>query len=188
MRNRRFCYAVGGLFLALFVGAASAAGIVNIAPCGSDPIVNTNAIQEKINDDGNNSILILPPGKCVLAKCSIANPGADNCRGEKGAHASALYIGRKHNLTLRGASNGTSELVLDPRTTLLASVMTTGMMIGYFAVFFWLPTFLKTERGLSVMGSGQYTMIVIVGSFIGYLAAAYAADHLAGARHSLFSR
>lgn len=63
------------------------------------------------------------------------------------------------------------------RTTVLASVMTTGMMIGYFAVFFWLPTFLKTERGLSVFGSGQYTMIVIAGSFVGYLAAAYAADH-----------
>jgi MFS family permease len=64
------------------------------------------------------------------------------------------------------------------RTTLLASLMTTGMMIGYFAVFTWLPTFLKTERGLSVLNSGQYTMIVIVGSFLGYLAAAYCADHL----------
>lgn len=64
------------------------------------------------------------------------------------------------------------------RTTLLASIMTTGMMIGYFAVFFWLPTFLKTERGLSVLSSGQYTMVVIVGSFLGYLAAAYCADHM----------
>jgi MFS family permease len=64
------------------------------------------------------------------------------------------------------------------RTTLLASLMTTGMMVGYFAVFTWLPTFLKTERGLSVLNSGQYTMVVIVGSFLGYLAAAYCADHL----------
>jgi MFS family permease len=62
------------------------------------------------------------------------------------------------------------------RTTVLASVMTTGMMIGYFAVFFWLPTYLKTERGLSVFNSGQYTMIVIVGSFLGYLAAAHLSD------------
>ena len=63
------------------------------------------------------------------------------------------------------------------RTTVLASMMTTGMMIGYFAVFSWLPTFLKTERKLSVIGSGWYTMTVIVGSFLGYLAAAHLSDH-----------
>ena len=64
------------------------------------------------------------------------------------------------------------------RTTVLASMMTTGMMVGYYAVFTWLPTFLKTERGLSVMDTGWYTMVVIVGSFIGYLAAAYLSDHI----------
>ncbi len=64
------------------------------------------------------------------------------------------------------------------RTTVLASMMTTGMMVGYYAVFTWLPTFLKTERGLSVMNTGWYTMVVIVGSFIGYLAAAYLSDHI----------
>jgi MFS family permease len=64
------------------------------------------------------------------------------------------------------------------RTTLLASLMTTGMMVGYYAVFTWLPTYLKTERGLSVMSTGWYTMVVIVGSFIGYLVAAYLADQI----------
>ena len=64
------------------------------------------------------------------------------------------------------------------RTTLLASFMTTGMMVGYYAVFTWLPTFLKTERGLSIMNTGWYTMVVIVGSFIGYLVAAYLSDHI----------
>jgi MFS family permease len=64
------------------------------------------------------------------------------------------------------------------RTTVLASMMTTGMMVGYYAVFTWLPTFLKTERGLSVMNTGWYTMVVIVGSFIGYLVAAYLSDHI----------
>ena len=64
------------------------------------------------------------------------------------------------------------------RTTVLASMMATGMMVGYYAVFTWLPTFLKTERGLSVMNTGWYTMVVIVGSFIGYLAAAYLSDHI----------
>lgn len=64
------------------------------------------------------------------------------------------------------------------RTTVLTSLMITGMMAGYFAVFFWLPTFLKTERGLSVLNTGIYTFVVIVGSFVGYLVAAYLADHL----------
>ena len=40
------------------------------------------------------------------------------------------------------------------KTTVLTSLMITGMMAGYFAVFFWLPTFLKTERGLSVLNTG----------------------------------
>ncbi len=71
------------------------------------------------------------------------------------------------------------------RTTVLASMMTTGMMVGYYAVFTWLPTFLKTERGLSVMNTGWYTMVVIVGSFIGYLAAAYLSD-LLGRKKTFF--
>jgi MFS family permease len=64
------------------------------------------------------------------------------------------------------------------KTTVLTSLMVTGMMAGYFATFFWLPTFLKTERGLSVLNTGWYTFVVIFGSFVGYLAAAYASDHL----------
>ena len=64
------------------------------------------------------------------------------------------------------------------KTTVLASLMTTGMMVGYYAVFTWLPTFLKTERGLSIMGTGWYTMVVILGSFAGYLVAAYWSDQL----------
>jgi MFS family permease len=64
------------------------------------------------------------------------------------------------------------------KTTVLTSLMVTGMMAGYFATFFWLPTFLKTERGLWVLNTGYYTFVVILGSFVGYLAAAYASDHL----------
>ena len=71
------------------------------------------------------------------------------------------------------------------KTTLLTSLMITGMMAGYFAVFFWLPTYLKTERGLSVLNTGLYTFVVIFGSFVGYLAAAYASD-LLGRKKTFF--
>ena len=71
------------------------------------------------------------------------------------------------------------------RTTALTSLMITGMMAGYYAVFFWLPTYLKTERGLSVLNTGLYTFVVIFGSLIGYLAAAYSSDHL-GRKNTFF--
>ncbi len=56
--------------------------------------------------------------------------------------------------------------------------MSTGAQGGYFAVTTWLPTFLRTERGLSVMNSGGYLAVLIVGSFFGYLAGAYLADRI----------
>lgn len=80
--------------------------------------------------------------------------------GEKGSHFTEIFA---------------PDLL---RTTVLASIMTSGMMMGYYAVFTWLPTFLKTERGLSVMNTGWYTMVVIAGSFLGYLASAHLSDHL----------
>ncbi len=42
----------------------------------------------------------------------------------------------------------------------------------------WLPTFLKTERHLSVIGTGGYLLVIILGSFIGYLTGAYLTDRL----------
>ena len=71
------------------------------------------------------------------------------------------------------------------RTTLLASLMTTGMHGGYYAVTTWLATFLKTERGLSVIGTGSYLVVVISGSFCGYLVSAFLADQL-GRRNTFF--
>ncbi|MCZ3141024.1 MFS transporter, partial [Acinetobacter baumannii] len=42
----------------------------------------------------------------------------------------------------------------------------------------WLPTFLKTERGLLVFGTSSYLAVTIVGSLVGYVAGAYATDRL----------
>jgi MFS family permease len=71
------------------------------------------------------------------------------------------------------------------RTTVLASLMTTGMQGGYYAVTTWLPTYLKTERGLSVINTGGYLGVIIAGSFMGYLVSAYLADYL-GRRNTFF--
>jgi MFS family permease len=64
------------------------------------------------------------------------------------------------------------------RTTLLTSLMAVGAQGGYYAITTWLPTYLKTQRGLSVLGTGEYLFVVILGSFLGYLVSAHLADQL----------
>jgi hypothetical protein len=49
------------------------------------------------------------------------------------------------------------------KTTALTSLMITGMMAGYFTMFSGCKTYLKTERGLSVLNTGFYTFVVIAG-------------------------
>jgi len=64
------------------------------------------------------------------------------------------------------------------RTTVLTSLLATGAQGGYYAITTWLPTYLKTECKLSVIGSGAYIAVIIVGSFLGYIVGAYLADRI----------
>jgi MFS family permease len=64
------------------------------------------------------------------------------------------------------------------KTTLLASLLGVGAQGGYYAITTWLPSFLRDERGLSVIGSAAYLASVIAGSFAGYLAGAWLADRI----------
>jgi MFS family permease len=64
------------------------------------------------------------------------------------------------------------------RTTIAASLLATGLMASYYAITTWVPTYLKTVRHLSVLGTGWYTFVIIAGSFIGYIVAAYLNDHI----------
>ncbi|HEY4930247.1 MAG TPA: MFS transporter [Terriglobales bacterium] len=64
------------------------------------------------------------------------------------------------------------------KTTLLTALLATGVQGGYYAITTWLPTFLKTARGLSVLNTGGYLFVVIVGSFVGYMVSAWLADRL----------
>ena len=70
------------------------------------------------------------------------------------------------------------------RTTLLTSLLATGVQGGYYAITTFLPTFLKTVRKLSVLNTGAYTFVAIVGAWTGYMVGAYLADYL-GRRRSL---
>lgn len=69
------------------------------------------------------------------------------------------------------------------RTTLLASVVALGAQGGFYTVNTFLPLYLNS-RGLSVTSTGEYLMIVILGSFAGYMTSAHLTD-LIGRRWSL---
>lgn len=64
------------------------------------------------------------------------------------------------------------------RITSLTSLMAIGAQGGYYAITTWLPTFLKTQRHLSVLDTGGYLAVVIAGSLAGYLTSAHLADRL----------
>ncbi|MEU6987706.1 MFS transporter [Streptomyces sp. NPDC046324] len=64
------------------------------------------------------------------------------------------------------------------RTTLFAVLLSTGVQGGYYTLATWVPTFLKTERGLTVVGTGGYLAFLISGAFIGYLTGGYLTDVL----------
>jgi MFS family permease len=63
-------------------------------------------------------------------------------------------------------------------TTGLTALLAVGAQGGYYAITTWLPTYLKTTRGLSVLNTGAYLFVVITGSFVGYLVSAWLADRL----------
>ncbi|MFI1867148.1 MFS transporter [Streptomyces jumonjinensis] len=64
------------------------------------------------------------------------------------------------------------------RTTLFATLLSTGVQGGYYTLATWVPTYLKTERGLTVVGTGGYLAFLISGAFIGYLTGGYLTDRL----------
>lgn len=62
------------------------------------------------------------------------------------------------------------------RRTVLGALLAVGAQGGYYAITTWLPTFLRKERGLTVLSSGGYLAVIIIGSFAGYLVSAYLSD------------
>ncbi|MFI8293239.1 MFS transporter [Streptomyces sp. NPDC085614] len=85
-----------------------------------------------------------------------------------------------------GAGRGSFTTVLTPpllRTTLFAVLLSTGVQGGYYTLATWVPTFLKTERGLTVVGTGGYLTFLISGAFLGYLTGGLLTDLLGRKRN-----
>ncbi|WP_329245684.1 MFS transporter [Streptomyces sp. NBC_01478] len=78
---------------------------------------------------------------------------------------------------------GTAEAPGLLRTTVFAGLLSTGVQGGYYTLATWVPTYLKTERGLSVVGTGGYLTFLISGAFLGYLTGGYLTDVLGRKRN-----
>jgi predicted MFS family arabinose efflux permease len=61
-------------------------------------------------------------------------------------------------------------------TTWRVSMMVTGAQGSSYAITTFLPTYLKTTRHLTSVGTGSYLMVLILGAFFGFLSGAYLAD------------
>lgn len=64
------------------------------------------------------------------------------------------------------------------KTTFFASLLATGVQGGYYTLATWVPAYLKTERGLTVVGTGGYLTVLISGAFTGYLTGGFLTDRL----------
>ena len=91
-----------------------------------------------------------------------------------------IYVLSRTETEARGENPSFFEIFRPPllRVSLLGALMGTGAQGGYYAVTTWLPTYLRTERGLSVLDSAGYLAVFIAGSFCGYLAAGFVADRI----------
>ncbi|MEU1078062.1 MULTISPECIES: MFS transporter [unclassified Streptomyces] len=69
------------------------------------------------------------------------------------------------------------------RATFFATLLSTGVQGGYYTLATWVPTYLKTDRGLTVVGTGGYLTFLISGAFLGYLTGGVLSDRLGRKRN-----
>ncbi|MFE2815180.1 MFS transporter [Streptomyces nigra] len=88
----------------------------------------------------------------------------------------------------QSAEKGSFTAIFKPgllRVTVFAGLLSTGVQGGYYTLATWVPTYLKTERELSVVGTGGYLTFLISGAFAGYLTGGYLTD-LLGRRRNIW--
>jgi len=70
-------------------------------------------------------------------------------------------------------------------TTWRVAMMVTGAQGSSYALTTFLPTFLKTERHMTSVGTGSYLLVLILGAFCGFVSGAFLADAI-GRRNTFF--
>lgn len=91
-----------------------------------------------------------------------------------------VYLKARAELAASGDKPSFLEIFRPPllRVTVLGGLLGTGAQGGYAAVTTWLPTYLRTERKLSVLDSTGYLAVSIAGAFFGYLSGGILADKI----------
>ncbi len=91
-----------------------------------------------------------------------------------------VYLESRAKIAATGDKPSFLEIFRPPllRITLFGGLMGTGAQGGYNAITTWLPTFLRTERGLSVLDSAGYLAVSIIAAFFGYIAGGLLADRI----------
>jgi MFS family permease len=91
-----------------------------------------------------------------------------------------VFAQTQQNMATAGKTANFLEIFSPPmlRTTVLSCMLSTGALGGYYAITTWIPTFLRVERKLTVLGTGGYLAVIIAGSFIGGLVSAWLNDRV----------
>jgi MFS family permease len=93
-------------------------------------------------------------------------------------HVTDAPVARRHR---QGPAAGSFPAIFRGRllsTTFFAALLATGVQGGYYTLATWLPSYLATERDLTVVGTGGYLAFLISGAFVGYLTGGYLTDRL----------
>jgi MFS family permease len=93
---------------------------------------------------------------------------------------SPVFAETRQNLAAAGKEANFLEIFSPKmlRTTILTCLLSTGAQGGFYAITTWLPTYLRTERHLTILGTGGYLAVIILGSVIGGLVGAWLCDRI----------
>src|SRR5215831_2621635 len=72
-------------------------------------------------------------------------------------------------------------------TTVKVSLMVAGAQGGGYAMGIWMPTYLRTVRGLSATSTGGFLMVQILGALFGFLLGSYLSDAIGRKQTFLWS-
>jgi sugar phosphate permease len=72
-------------------------------------------------------------------------------------------------------------------TTVKVSLMVAGAQGGGYALGIWMPTYLRTVRGLSATSTGGFLLVQILGALFGFLLGSYLSDAIGRKQTFLWS-
>jgi MFS family permease len=115
---------------------------------------------------------VLPALLVIYLRHNVEEPARDR------SHANGI---REKQGSVRTAAGIFHPSII--RTTVVGALIGLGAHGGYHAITTWLPTYLKTERHLSVLDTGGYLAVVIVAFILGCFLSAWLQDRIGRRRN-----